>query len=95
MITESCCFHWNEAGARYKGAKDVDLIKWIQLTRIAGKIQRHVRGKMAVAKVRGLSRVVLPQAFTSLHAGLTLKGVPDRLKADAPEIQVLKSAARG
>jgi hypothetical protein len=94
MITESCCFHWNETGARCKGAKDVDLIKWSQLTRTAGKIQRHVRGKMAVAKVRGLSRVVLPQAFASLHAGLSLKGIPDRLKANAPEIEVLKSATK-
>jgi hypothetical protein len=94
MITESCLFNWNEAGARYKGAKDVDTIKWAQLVRIAGKIQRHIRGKMAVAKVTGLSRVVLPQAFASLHAGLTLKGIPDRLKADAPEIQMLKSATK-
>ena len=93
MITESCCFHWNEAGARCKGAKDVDLIQWTQLARIAGKIQRHVRGKMAVARVKGLARVVLPHAFTALHAGLTLKGIPDRLKADAPEIQMLKSGS--
>ncbi len=94
MITESCCFHWNEAGARHKGAKDVDVIKWAQLTRIAGKIQRHVRSKMAVAKVKGLSRVVLPKAFAALNGGLTLKGVPDRLTADAPEIQLLKSTAK-
>jgi hypothetical protein len=95
MITESCCFHWNEAGARCKGAKDVDSIRWSRLARISGKIQRHVRGKMAVAKVRGLARVVLPQAFASLHGGLTLKGIPDRLKADAPEIQMLKSTSKG
>jgi hypothetical protein len=93
-ITESCCFHWNEAGARCKGAKDADLIKWTQLTRIAGKIQRHVRGKMAVAKVKGLSRVVLPTAFAALNGGLALKGVPDKLKADAPEIQLLKASAK-
>lgn len=95
MITESCCFHSNEAGARYKRVKDAEVINWTKLARISGKIQRHVRSKMAVAKVKGLARVVLPQAFASLCAGLTLKGVPDRLKADAPEIQMLRSASRG
>src|SRR2546428_10846032 len=45
--------HWNEAGARQRGAGDADCVDWRALSQLSGCIQRHLRNKISVAKVRG------------------------------------------
>jgi hypothetical protein len=93
-ITPSCYRHWNEAGARQNELHDVDAVNWGTLERISGRIQRHARRKMAVAKIRGYARVVLPQAFAAVQKGMSLSAEAEELRADAPQIQLLKSSFR-
>ena len=74
--------HWNEAGAKQRSNYPDDLLEavdWKTMRRISGQIQRHIKNKLAVAKIR--TRPVLPAAFEGLSDSLTLwagPGVVDR-----------------
>ena len=85
-ITDSHYGHWSEAGARQRAAGDVDAVDWRALSRLSGRIRRHIRNKMAVAKVR--SRPILPAAFAALQRGLGLNYSSMQFHADSPEIQL-------
>jgi hypothetical protein len=91
IITDSHYGHWSEAGARQRAAGDVDAVDWSALSRLSGRIQRHIRNKMAVAKVRG--RSILPGAFTGLQRGLSLRYSSLQIHADSPDIQLLRGTA--
>ncbi len=66
VIAQSHYRHWNEAGARQRGAGDADSVDWHALSQLSGRIQRHLRNKISVAKVRG--RPILPSALAGLSS---------------------------
>jgi hypothetical protein len=91
VISESHYGHWSEAGARQRATGDVDAVNWSTLSRISGRIQRHIRTKLAVAKVRG--RPILPAAFAALQGGIGLRYSSLQFHADSPDIQLLRGTA--
>jgi hypothetical protein len=91
IITDSHYGHWSEAGARQRATGDVDAVDWSALSRLSGRIQRHIRSKMAVAKVRG--RPILPAAFAALQSGLGLRYSSLQFHADSPDIQLSRGTA--
>jgi hypothetical protein len=90
-ITESHYGHWSEAGARQRAGGNADTVDWRALSRLSGRIQRHLRNKLAVAKLRG--RPVLPAAFAALQRGTGLRYSSLQFHADSPEIQLLRGTA--
>ena len=91
VITDSHYGHWSEAGARQRAAGDVDAVDWSALSGLSGRIQRHVRTKMAVAKVRG--RPILPAAYAALQRGFGLRYSSLQFHADSPDIQLSRGTA--
>ena len=82
--------HWNEAGAKERSihpAKDCD---WRALSKLSGRIQRHIRGKLAAAKL--YARPVLHQAFSAVQQGQGLWWGPNVHRADSPDIHKLAPA---
>jgi hypothetical protein len=67
--------HWNEAGARERSIHPADVCDWKTLAKLSGRIQRHVRNRLSVAKLFG--RPILPQAYRAVQqgAGLLFSGV--------------------
>src|SRR3989442_10415662 len=82
VITQSHYGHWNEAGARQRGAGDADCVDWRALSQLSGCIQRHLRNKISVAKGRG--RPILPAAFAGLQRGFGLRYSSLQFHADSP-----------
>lgn len=74
--------HWNEAGAKQRSSypdDQLEAVDWKMLRRISGQIQRHIKNKLAVAKLR--TWPILPAAFDALNDSLTFwagPGVVDR-----------------
>lgn len=62
--------HWNEAGAIQRGVLGAENVNWAALRRHSGRVHRHVRHKLSVAKASTAS--VLPQAFSAVGDGLSL-----------------------
>ncbi|MBA4149612.1 MAG: hypothetical protein H0X66_15990 [Verrucomicrobia bacterium] len=91
IITDSHYGHWNEAGARQRSGGNVDSVNWDVLSQVSGRLQRHLRNRMAVAKVRG--RPILPAAFAALQRGVGLRYSTIQFHADSPEIQLRKRAS--
>jgi hypothetical protein len=91
VITASHFGHWNEAGARERAAGDPDTVDWRALTRLSGRIQRHIRNHMAVGKLRACP--ILPAAFTALESGLGLRYHSEDIRGDAEEIRLLRPQA--
>jgi hypothetical protein len=91
VITDSHFGHWNEAGARQRAAGDPDTVDWQALTRLSGRIQRHIRNRMAVGKLR--ARPILPAALTALRSGFMLRYHSEDVSGDAPEIQLVRPQA--
>ena len=91
FITESHYGHWSEAGARQRATGDVDAVNWKELSRLSGRIQRHIRRRMAVAKLR--ARPILPAAFAALRRGSALRYLSLEFRADSPEILLLRSTS--
>lgn len=60
--------HWNEAGALQRSALSTEDIDWPAMRLISGRIHRHVRNKLAVAKLNSAS--VLPGAYEALGPSL-------------------------
>jgi hypothetical protein len=85
-ITESHYGHWSEKGAMQRAVGDVAAVDWARLSKLSGRIQRHIR-KLAVAKVRG--RPVLQAAFKAVQNGFVLSYATLRFGPDSPEIERL------
>jgi len=76
--------HWNEAGARQRSMHSADNCDWQALAKLSGRIQRHIRGKLAAAKL--YARPVLHQAFCAVQRGHGLWLGPAVHHADSPDI---------
>lgn len=76
--------HWNEAGARERSTHSANDCDWGALKNLSGRIQRHIRGKLSVAKLH--ARPVLRNAFTALQAGVGLWFGPEVHHANSPSI---------
>lgn len=62
--------HWNEAGALQRSALPTEDIDWPAMRLISGRIHRHVRNRLAVAKLYSAS--VLPGAYEALGPSLSI-----------------------
>lgn len=69
IVTKSHYGHFSERGAARWG--DVTQVDWSALSKLSGRVQRHVRRKLGVATVPG--RPVLAGAFELHQAGYELK----------------------
>ena len=79
--------HWDEAGARdgaYCSEDGLDEINWKEFRRLSGKLHRHVKNKMGVAKLG--RAVILPGAWEYLQRGGKLWGYPGVFDANSQEI---------
>jgi hypothetical protein len=79
--------HWNEAGARHRSVHDPDDCDWSALAKLSGRIQRHIRSKLAVAKL--FARPVCDRAFSAVQEGYGLSFGPTIHHADSSEIHKL------
>lgn len=77
--------HWNEAGARERSMHSADNCDWQALAKLSGMIQRHIRGKLAAAKL--YARPVLHQAFSAVQRDHGLWFGPTVHQADSLDIQ--------
>jgi hypothetical protein len=77
--------HWNEARAKQRSAYPASDCDWRALAKVSGKIQRHIRGKLAAAKFR--SRPVLHQAWAMVQQGHGLRWNAIIHHADSPDIR--------
>lgn len=81
--------HWNEAGAKQRSNYPDDLLEavdWKRMRRISGQIQRHIKNKLAVAKIR--TRPVLPGAYKGLDESLTLWAGPGVVSKSSDSLDV-------
>jgi hypothetical protein len=76
--------HWNEAGARERSIHPADDCDWQALAKLSGRIQRHVRGRLAAANL--YARPVLHQAFGAVQRGHGLCFGAAVHHADSPDI---------
>ena len=81
--------HWNEAGARQRSMHSADDCNWQALTKLSGLIQRHIRRRLAAAKL--YARPVLHEAFTSVQQGDALSFGSTFHHANSPEIHRIKT----
>ena len=76
--------HWSEAGARRRSIYPADDCNWPALSKLSGRIQRHIRSKLAATKL--YARPVLHQAFSAVQQGQGLWFGPAIHHADSPDI---------
>lgn len=76
--------HWDEAGARQRSIYPADDCDWRALAKLSGRIQRHIRNKLATAKL--YARPVLHQAFNAVQQGHGLWFGPAIHHADSADI---------
>ena len=67
FISRSHFGHWNEAGARQRCILPSDEVNWTLHRTLSGKIQRHIKNRLAHAKVHG--RYILARSFAELQTG--------------------------
>ncbi len=84
VIHHSYFAHWSEAGARQRSMHNADDCDWGALLKLSGQIQRHIKGKLAVAKLR--SRWVLGEAHEAVAGGMKLEFSQLRFGAESEEI---------
>jgi hypothetical protein len=80
--------HWNEAGARQRAVttiEELNEVKWKTLRTLSGKVHRHVRDKMSVARLN--YAYVLPGALTYLENGGTFFGYPEIVSISSPTLR--------
>jgi hypothetical protein len=75
--------HWNEAGARRQSIHFANDCDWRALSKLSGRIQRHIRG-LAVARLR--SRPVLRHALAAVQDGAALEFGGQTHHANSPDI---------
>jgi len=81
--------HWNEAGAKQRSNFSDDQLEgvdWKGMRRISGQIQRHIKNKLAVAKIG--TRPILPGAFTGLDDSLTLWAGPGVVRKASGRLEI-------
>lgn len=66
--------HWNEASARQRSMHSADDCDWRALSKLSGRIQRHIRSRLSAAKL--YARPILHQAFNTLQRGHGLRFGP-------------------
>lgn len=76
--------HWNEAGARERCVHPADECDWAALRRVSGRVQRHIRGRLAFAKL--YASPVLRHCFAAVQQGAGLAFGPDIHRADSKDI---------
>jgi len=84
--------HWNEAGAKQRSTipdEVLEQVDWKALRRVSGQIQRHIKNRLAVAKVR--TRPVLSHAYSSMADGLRLFGGPGIVDSSSSRLEVLEN----
>jgi hypothetical protein len=81
--------HWNEAGARECSMHSSDDCDWRTLRRVSGRIQRHIQGRLAAAKL--YARPVLRHAFDAVQNGAGLWWGPEIHRADSADIRLRSS----
>jgi hypothetical protein len=59
--------HWNEAGAKQRSMYSANDCDWHALAKLSSKVQGHIRGTLAAAKL--YARPVLHQAFAAVQEG--------------------------
>ena len=66
--------HWSEAGARARSGLPAGDCNWPALAKLSGRIQRHIRNRLSVAKL--FARPILSQAFSAVQqeSGLMFGG---------------------
>lgn len=69
-IYNSTLSHWNEAGAKTKCMYPTDVVDWKQLRTISGQLNRHIKNKLAHAKIGSVP--VLKGAINQVDSGLSL-----------------------
>lgn len=86
VIHHSHFGHWSEAGARQRCIHPADDCDWSALNQLSGRIQRHIRGRLAATKLQ--SRPVLHDALAAVqHEGVGLWVGPAVHRADSAEIR--------
>lgn len=91
LITHSHYGHWSEAGARQRAGGNADAVDWKTFSQLSGRIQRHIRNKIAVAKVMG--RPILPAAFEEVRRGAGLWFGYTTFHKESPEIELSRRTA--
>src|SRR5262249_35114621 len=76
--------HWNETGARQRSMHPANDCDWQALAKLSGRIQRHIRAKLAAAKL--YARPVLHEAFTAVQRGYGLEFGAAVHHAGSPDI---------
>jgi hypothetical protein len=77
--------HWNEAGAKQRSIYPAGDCDWHALAKLSGRIRRHIRGRLAAAKLH--ARPVLHQALTMVQQGNGLWFGPAIHRADSANIE--------
>ena len=77
--------HWNEPGARERSMHPADDCDWRALTKLSGRIQRHIRGELCTGKL--YARPILREAFDGVQNGHGLWFGPAIHRADSKDIQ--------
>jgi hypothetical protein len=77
--------HWSEAGARQRSMHSVEDCNWRALAQLSGRIQRHIRRKLASAKL--YARPILQQALSAVEEGHGLRFGPAVHHATSPDIE--------
>lgn len=62
--------HWEKAAYLRRTSDAANICDWRALSRLSGRIQRHVKRHLAVAKIGSIS--ILPEAFAALKNGQPL-----------------------
>ena len=84
VIYPTHCGHWNKAGARERSKHSADDCDWEALAKLSGLIQRHIRRRLAAAKL--YARLVLHQAFSAFQQRRALSFGPTVHHANSPDI---------
>lgn len=81
--------HWNEAGAKQRSNysdDQLEAVDWKRMRKISGQIQRHIKNRLAVAKIR--TRPVLPGAYSGMGDSLTLWAGPGVVDISSDRLEV-------
>jgi hypothetical protein len=85
QITESHYGHWNEAGARQRSCGNVDEVDWAALKLLSGRVQRHLRNRLAAAKVESLP--ILAGAYAEMQAGARVRHACEWHEVNSPLVK--------
>ena len=77
--------HWNEAGARQRSMYPASDCDWRALAKLSGRIQRHIRGRLAAARLHACP--VMHQALAMVQQGNGLWFGAAIHRADSANIQ--------